>query len=69
MESVHTRAAAIIVAALALMVAAVATSNNDWTRPLTQDKGTYGGRLDTPLDSTVVDDLRQRTDNYRNSGI
>jgi hypothetical protein len=69
MEHVHTRAAAIILAALALMVAAIMSSNYERVRPLAYDKGSYSGTPDAGLDDSTVDTLRQRTDNYRNSGI
>lgn len=39
------------------------------TRPLSYDKGEYGGKPDTALDEATVESLRQRTSNFGNSGL
>ncbi len=39
------------------------------TRPLSYDKGVYGGQADQALDDGTVELLRQRASRYRNSGL
>jgi hypothetical protein len=39
------------------------------TRPLSYDKGVYGGAPDSALDRATVDELRERASRMRNSGL
>ena len=56
-------------AVLVVLVGVGVLNKPEQTRPLSYDKGTYSGSPDTSLDSQTVETLRQRTNNYRNSGI
>lgn len=56
-------------AVLVILVGVGMLNKPEQTRPLSYDKGTYSGSPDSTLDRQTVDTLRQRTNNYRNSGI
>ena len=69
MEAQITKYVTIALVALILMVGIGMGNKQEETRPLSYDKGVYGGATDQALDKSTVDALRHRTSRFRNSGI
>ncbi len=69
MEERFTRWAVFGLAVVIILAGVGMINKPEQTRPLSYEKGVYGGQPDTALDENTLNTLKHRTDRYRNLGL
>ena len=69
MEEKLTRWAVFGLAVVIILAGVGMINKPEQTRPLSYEKGVYGGQPDAAIDETTRNTLKHRTNRYRNLGL